>query len=675
MVTPPAAITGVSPAMAATSGTIENVPIGPGVAGGVVALRDDHVDARLDLALRLPRLADQAEDLHAALVRGLDDEGGAAEAGDEDGRALLEDHVELLPRDLLVEAAPLVQRLLPLRLGDVVLLLDDLRRSAGAPPGCPRGASRACRRSGAEAGSTRSMPKGFDPTRLRIHLMSAAISSGVCIASPRTAKPPAFTTAATTSLQCVKAMIGILDAHQVAELRVEGVFGHAGVSWRADKRSFSWRTVTRNGPWHKGFPQPWRLPGRRRPYYSRRARPCPTAPCTASRSSTSDSSSRPPTARKLFADYGADVVKVEPPDGDRARAWGPFPKDEPHAERSGLFFFLNTNKRGITLDLDAGPRAATCCSRSRKKVDVVIENFRPGRLRDWGLDYDDLARANPALVMISITPFGQTGPYAEWNGYDLNAFHLTGTSSRYCGRPGEEPLEHGTFAADFYGAVAGAAWGLAAVYGRGRAGGGQHVDVSSAEAIAATFVGGQNIGGYAQNGIFDRRTGVGMPLGAPATILPCKDGFVWMLALEPGQWNGLAKTMGNPDWMQLEMFQDMYTRAQNADAIYPLIEQWTMEHGKHEIMERCQANGVPVTAVFTSPRPRSRSTSASAATSSTSSIPSSAGPRPRRALQAAGEPRRAAPARAAPRPAQRRGLRRSSSGRAPRSSRASAPTG
>jgi crotonobetainyl-CoA:carnitine CoA-transferase CaiB-like acyl-CoA transferase len=89
-----------------------------------------------------------------------------------------------------------------------------------------------------------------------------------------------------------------------------------------------------------------------------------------------------------------------------------------------------------------------------------------------------------------------------------------------------------------------------------------------------------------------------MPLGAPATILPCKDGYVWMLALEPAQWNGLASVMGNPDWMQLEMFQDMFVRAQNAEAMYPLITQWTMEHEKLEIMERCQAAGCPVTAVF-----------------------------------------------------------------------------
>jgi crotonobetainyl-CoA:carnitine CoA-transferase CaiB-like acyl-CoA transferase len=306
-----------------------------------------------------------------------------------------------------------------------------------------------------------------------------------------------------------------------------------------------------------------------------------------------------PYCAKLFADYGADVIKIEPPGrGDGARQWGPFPDDTPNPEKSGLFCFLNTNKRGVTLDI-ATPAGQDILRRLVGEADALIENHRPGRLAGLGLDYDALARVNPDLVVISITPFGQTGPYAEWNGYDLNAFHLSGASSRYCGRPGEPPLEHGTFSADFFGAVAGAAWGMAAIYGRAVAGGGQHVDVSCAEAIAALFVGGQNIGGYAQDGRFDRRTGVGMSLGAPATILPCKDGHVWVLTLEAAQWNGLARVMGNPEWMQLEMFQDMFVRAQNADAMYPLIEQWTMERSKQEIMDACQAAGCPITAVFT----------------------------------------------------------------------------
>jgi crotonobetainyl-CoA:carnitine CoA-transferase CaiB-like acyl-CoA transferase len=305
-----------------------------------------------------------------------------------------------------------------------------------------------------------------------------------------------------------------------------------------------------------------------------------------------------PYCAKLFGDYGADVLKIERPGrGDLARSWGPFPNDEPHLEKSGLFFFLNTNKRSVTLDVTRD-RGRELLLRLLADADVLIENQPPALMREWKLDYASIRQANPHLVVVSITPFGQTGPYSTWKGADLNAYHLTGASHRYCGRPGEAPLEHGTFAADFYGAMTAATWGLGAVYGRTRTGG-QQVDVSCAEAIAATFVGGQNIGAYAQDGKWEHRTGVGMPLGAPATILPCKDGYVWMLALEPGQWNGLVKVMGDPEWAQTEMFQDMFARAQNSDVIYPLLEEWTMQHGKFEIMEKCQEAGCPVTAVFT----------------------------------------------------------------------------
>ena len=305
-----------------------------------------------------------------------------------------------------------------------------------------------------------------------------------------------------------------------------------------------------------------------------------------------------PCCAKLFSDYGADVIKVEPPAGEAARRAGPFPGDVAHPEKSGLYFINNTNKRGVTCDVSV-QEGRELFTGLLRWADVLIENNLPRQMREWNLSYAQLQEINPRLVMISITPFGQTGPYSAWNGYDLNAFHLSGASSRYCGRPGEMPLEHGTFSADYFGAITGAAWGLAAVFGRDLVGGGQQVDVSCAEAIAAAFVGGQNIGLVAQEGRFDLRTGVGMPLGAPATIVPCKDGHVWMLALERGQWEGLCKVMGDPEWARLEMFNDMYVRAQNADIMYSFIEEWTAQHTKAEIMEKCQAAGCPITAVFT----------------------------------------------------------------------------
>ncbi len=304
-----------------------------------------------------------------------------------------------------------------------------------------------------------------------------------------------------------------------------------------------------------------------------------------------------PFCARLFADYGADVVKIERPGtGDTARSWGPFPGDVADSETSGLFFFCNTNKRSVAIDVRApGGRAALLAL--LRHADVFIENQRPSDMREWGLDYRTLAAENPNLIMVSITPYGQTGPYADWHGYDLNAYHLTATGSRYCGHPGRAPLEHGTFSADFFGGYVATAWALGALYGRSMVGG-QHLDVSTAEAIAALFTGAQNIGAYAQEGRFGRRTGAGMSLAAPARIVPCRDGFVWLIALEPAQWDGLRAAMGDPEWAAPEIFRDMLERGRNADLIYTMIEQWTMGLGKQEVMDLCQANGCPTTAVY-----------------------------------------------------------------------------
>ncbi|MAG32177.1 MAG: hypothetical protein CL908_14940 [Deltaproteobacteria bacterium] len=304
-----------------------------------------------------------------------------------------------------------------------------------------------------------------------------------------------------------------------------------------------------------------------------------------------------PFCAKLFGDYGADVVKVEGPAGDLSRTWGPFPGDDPHPEKSGLFFSMNTSKRSVTLDIGVAEDRERLLDLVAQ-ADVFIEDNAPRRMREWGLDWEAMSAVNPDLVMISITPFGQTGPYADWKGYDLNAFHLTATGSRYCGRPDEAPLAHGTFSVSFFGAYVAAAWGLAAVMGRERSGAGQHLDVSCAEAVATLFVGAENVGSVAQDGVVEKRLGTGMCLAAPGTILPCKDGHVWVMALEVGQWNGFRRAMGDPEWAQVEIFQDMFSRSQNSDVIYPLIEQWTMQHTKQEIMELCQANGCPTTALY-----------------------------------------------------------------------------
>ena len=304
-----------------------------------------------------------------------------------------------------------------------------------------------------------------------------------------------------------------------------------------------------------------------------------------------------PYCGRLFAESGADVIKVEPPGGDATRGWGPYRGDVPDPERSGLFHFLNAGKRSVALDLGSKDGRESL-HELVASADILIESQRPSELAAWGLDYAALARRNPELVMISITPFGQTGPYRDWKGYDLNAYHLSGTGSRYCGRPGAAPLEQGTFVAEFYGAAAAAAWGLAATYGRESAGGGQHLDVATSEVLAATIVGGWNVPGYVRHGYVNSRTGVGLA-GAPASILRCADGHAWVMALEPEQWKGLARVMGDPEWMQLEVFDDVWKRGMQRDVVYPLIEAWTRARSKWEVMDLCQAQGCPATAVMT----------------------------------------------------------------------------
>ena len=307
-----------------------------------------------------------------------------------------------------------------------------------------------------------------------------------------------------------------------------------------------------------------------------------------------------PFCARLLADYGAEVVKVElPGSGDETRSWGPFPGDEADLEKSATFFFLNTNKRSVALDLDtAGDRDAIL--HLIDQADVLVSSHSAARLRGLGLDPESLAVRNPGLVTISLTPFGMTGPLAEWKGHDLNAYHFSACGSRYCGRPDGEPLEHGTYSADFFAGYAAAAWGLACLRGRARVGGGQHLDVASSEVLGALFVGALNVGGYAQDGQFDRRTGgAGMGLAAPAGILPCRDGHVLLIALEKAQWRGLRAAMGDPEWARPELFDDMWERGRNADLLYALLGNWTRGLGKEEIMAACQAHGCPATAVYT----------------------------------------------------------------------------
>ena len=191
-----------------------------------------------------------------------------------------------------------------------------------------------------------------------------------------------------------------------------------------------------------------------------------------------------PFCTRLLADYGAEVVKVEVPgEGDKTRHLGPFPGDIPHPEKSGLFWYLNFNKKSVTLDLE-DPTDAGHFRRLAGEVDLLIESCRPGVLAQLGLEYGILQRANPGLVMTSVTGFGQDGPYRDYRSCHLVLSALGGLlfNNGYPERPPSQPPGR---LFDFVVGTLAAAGALAALYHRNRGGQGQYVDISAMDCIAA----------------------------------------------------------------------------------------------------------------------------------------------------------------------------------------------
>ena len=190
-----------------------------------------------------------------------------------------------------------------------------------------------------------------------------------------------------------------------------------------------------------------------------------------------------PFGTKLLAALGAGVVKVEPPGrGDLARSRPPFPGDDPHPETSGLFLYLNTSKRSVTLDLTQASGRALC-RRLVEWADVVVEGFAPGRLDQWGLGYQALEAVRPGIVLVSVTDFGQNGPYRDWEASDLTALALGG-SLYIAGRADRESIKIGGRPAQFFAGLSAFSGAMVALHYRDAGGEGQHVDVAMHEGIA-----------------------------------------------------------------------------------------------------------------------------------------------------------------------------------------------
>ena len=191
-----------------------------------------------------------------------------------------------------------------------------------------------------------------------------------------------------------------------------------------------------------------------------------------------------PFCTKMLADYGADTIKVERPgEGDRARTIGPFPGDEPHLEKSGLFLYLNVNKRGISLDLKH-PDARKILFQLVDWADIVVENFKPGVMDRLGLGYDALRERKPNIIMVSISNFGQTGPYRDFKANELIEYAMGG-QMQSSGTPDRPPVKLGGNVGTYQTGQAAALAACMALFRKEMTGEGDHIDISIFETQAA----------------------------------------------------------------------------------------------------------------------------------------------------------------------------------------------
>jgi crotonobetainyl-CoA:carnitine CoA-transferase CaiB-like acyl-CoA transferase len=306
-----------------------------------------------------------------------------------------------------------------------------------------------------------------------------------------------------------------------------------------------------------------------------------------------------PFCAKMLASLGAEVIKVEKPvTGDDARRRGPFLKDKHHLEGSGLFLYLNSDKLGISLDLETSAGRIIFGDLIRE-ADILIENNPPQEMRRLGLNYKTLKGLNPRLIMTSITPFGQTGPYRDYKGSDLTAFHAGGlgaiTPRPSVGLPDEGPVRMKGHFADFLAGLDAAAGTMCVLFERDISGTGQHLDISAQESVAVSVATSMASNSY--SGITSGREG-SAPY-QPVATMACKDGFIDVQCMTEEQWQRLVELMGNPDWAHWEVFEDVFARAENWDALEPLITDWLKEKGKQEFYLEAQGRAIPSAPVNT----------------------------------------------------------------------------
>jgi crotonobetainyl-CoA:carnitine CoA-transferase CaiB-like acyl-CoA transferase len=297
---------------------------------------------------------------------------------------------------------------------------------------------------------------------------------------------------------------------------------------------------------------------------------------------------------KLLADMGAHVIKVERPRGDPSRRIGPFFGNSPHPERSLFFYYHNANKQGITLNIEH-PIGKEIFLRLIKRTDIIVETFMPGYLETLELGFEILREANPKLILASVTGFGQKGPRSQYKSCDLVAAAFSG-QMYVSGSASAPPLrsfgDQSYYSASLFAAIS----ILLALRKRVQTGKGEHVDISSQEAVVSTL--DHVMVRYFYDRIIPKREG-NLSWNHSSFILPCKDGHIhlsistgWETLIEWVASEGMAEDLMDEKW------KDEEYRLRNVDHVMDILQRWTQTHSSQELFDLGQSMRFPWAPVY-----------------------------------------------------------------------------
>ncbi|WP_418146425.1 CaiB/BaiF CoA-transferase family protein [Variovorax paradoxus] len=304
-----------------------------------------------------------------------------------------------------------------------------------------------------------------------------------------------------------------------------------------------------------------------------------------------------PWCTQILADLGADVIKIERPGvGDDTRTWGPpFIKDADgnDTDQASYFTACNRNKRSVTVDM-ATPDGQALLKQMAAQADIVVENFKTGGLKQYGLDHESLRAANPRLVYCSVTGFGHDGPYAERAGYDLMIQAMTGMMSitgRPDGEPGGGPLRVGVALTDLFTGVYASTAILAALQVRGRTGEGQHIDMALLDVGMAILA--NQASAFLNTGKAPQRQGNTHPSLAPYQDFPTLDGSMLLAIGNNGQFARFCEAAGHAEWAADARFASNTLRVKHRGVLIPMMEELTRTRSTADWVALLEDKAVP----------------------------------------------------------------------------------